>query len=506
LGHEKNCDDTGPLCGHPFSGQADALLNFFCYLYHISLSFMKEHSITSMPNLRQSLNKTLFILIGTYISMSILTYVALKFSDKFNSESIKLSDFLGIIISFASIFTGTVAGIFAYKSLDFARKSEDGQLYIKMMERYSSSDMVDALRTLGSFHKNIENNFHNDLKIWNDQRLGGEKSALKIEEARHKVKYFYRDIMQLFQAGYLNEQLTKRILNTGGRRIFYDLVLPMEKYVNMFEFENEFAPFDKFFHAINEEQKSVSNNLTSICLIPVSVNKDNSSLMLEEINNQKIICHTYQHIINTGVFVKVAVVTNNEDIKKAIEKINGNVFYYPSGYDIETDRILEPIQKGKMDADIIVRIKWNQPFVNKILLEKLLEGFQKTNRKKIVGLMKLNKEISTSQNPNIVRVICDKNNNALYLSRNQNFGNFDQGFFYENIDIIGFTKEALLELPALALGPLYYNERIECLRYVENNMPVNMIVVDEELFEINSKEDLEKVNNIKNESNLPYSG
>jgi hypothetical protein len=161
-------------------------------------------------------------------------------------EAIKISDFITAAIAFASVFIGVVAAILSYRSLYFARLAEEGQLYIKMMERYSSEPMITSLQTLGKFKFYHKENVEEAMQKWYADLDNKVDAAIAIDKARHKVKYFYRDLMQLYQAGYFSEKLTKRILNAGGRYVFNDIVLPMERYRNQLEFEKEFFPFAIF--------------------------------------------------------------------------------------------------------------------------------------------------------------------------------------------------------------------------------------------------------------------
>ena len=172
----------------------------------------------------------------------------------FDSDKLKISDFIAAAIAVASIFIGVVAAVLSYKTLQFTQKAEEGQLYIKMMERYSSEDMLNSLQKLGKFWSEHKNNLDEGLKNWRIALMANDGEAIKIDIARHRIKYYYRDLMQLYQAGYFSRDLTKRILNPGGRHLFKNLILPMEKHRNLYHFEGEYSPFDEFNNELNNEQ------------------------------------------------------------------------------------------------------------------------------------------------------------------------------------------------------------------------------------------------------------
>jgi hypothetical protein len=204
-------------------------------------------------------NKVLLLLSTIYAILIFLTGIFLKKSGMFDDDKLKVSDFLAAAFAVASIFIGVVAAVLSYKTLQFAQKAEEGQLYIKMMERYSSEEMLDSLQKLSAFWSLNQNDLEPALKKWRLALLASDANAIIIDLARHRVKYFYRDLMQLYQAGYFSRDLTKRILNPGGRHLFNNLVLPMENHRNQHLFDGEYSPFNEFNDELNIEQQIRTN-------------------------------------------------------------------------------------------------------------------------------------------------------------------------------------------------------------------------------------------------------
>jgi 3-deoxy-manno-octulosonate cytidylyltransferase (CMP-KDO synthetase) len=64
--------------------------------------------------------------------------------------------------------------------------------------------------------------------------------------------------------------------------------------------------------------------------------------------------------------------------------------------------------------------------------------------------------------------------------------------YYEHIGIYAFRKQALLDFTNWPLSPLENAEKIECLRYLENGVPIRMVITDYMGVEIDTPEDLEK--------------
>jgi len=160
-----------------------------------------------------------------------------------------------------------------------------------------------------------------------------------------------------------------------------------------------------------------------------------------------------------------------------------------------SDRIAEAA--ADMNVDIIVNVQGDEPFVQKNALGKLLKVFEGIEGQKVqvASLMQILKEEKFIEDPNYVKVAVDKNMNSLFFSRstipyprNENISIS----YYEHIGIYAFRKHALLNFTKWSITPLEAAEKIECLRYLENGIPLKMVVTEYMGVEIDTPEDLER--------------
>lgn len=197
-------------------------------------------------------------LVVMYISiaclLAYLSFQLLYITGVVKKDQATVADWVSAVISSLALVSGVVAVLLAYDSIKLTQKAEEGNLYLNLMQRYSDGKMVEALRTLSDFRDTNQSDFNSAIIEWSKKRLTGDEEALKIEKARHMVKYFYRDLMQLVQADYFSRELAKRICNTGGRYIFKEVVLPMDQVINSYIFAGEFDPFDELFEELKTEQ------------------------------------------------------------------------------------------------------------------------------------------------------------------------------------------------------------------------------------------------------------
>ena len=148
-------------------------------------------------------------------------------------------------------------------------------------------------------------------------------------------------------------------------------------------------------------------------------------------------------------------------------------------------------------SDIVVNVQGDEPFVQKEPLEKLLQVFEGENGLKVqvASLMQLMKEQQFINDSNYVKVAVDKNMNALFFSRSPIPYHRDKKFspvYYEHIGVYAFRKQALLNFTAWPITPLEAVEKIECLRYLENGIPLKMVITQYMGIEIDTPEDLER--------------
>ena len=218
--------------------------------------------------------------------------------------------------------------------------------------------------------------------------------------------------------------------------------------------------------------------------------------LMQKLDNKTVIAHTYENTMATRLFDEVMVVTDSQIIFDEITHYGGYVTMSKNTHESGSDRIAEAI--ADIDVDIVVNVQGDEPFVNKEVLQKLLNVFyEKDNNIQVASAMQKIKENKFINDPNYVKVVVDKNMNALMFSRSpipyhRNINM--EPVYYEHIGIYVFRKKALMNFTAWEMTPLEMAEKIECLRYLENGISIKMVISDYMGIEIDTPEDLEKAN------------
>jgi len=214
--------------------------------------------------------------------------------------------------------------------------------------------------------------------------------------------------------------------------------------------------------------------------------------LMQLLGNKTVIRHTYDNTLATGLFDEVIVVTDSEIIYNEIIQNGGSAVMSIREHESGSDRIAEAV--AGMDVDIVLNVQGDEPFVKKEPLEKILNAFE-DERVQVASLMQVLKEEKSIADPNYVKVAVDKNNNALFFSRSPIPFHRDKTtspVYYEHIGVYAFRKQALLNFTNWNLSPLEAAEKIECLRYLENGVPIKMILTEYMGIEIDTPEDLER--------------
>ncbi len=211
---------------------------------------------------------------------------------------------------------------------------------------------------------------------------------------------------------------------------------------------------------------------------------------LVHLGNKPIIQHVYEAVQKLGLPVIVA--TDNEMIFKAVKSFGANVEMTSDKHQSGSDRIAEVVEK--LDYDVIINVQGDEPFIQIEPLKELLQAFED----KTVDVASLMHKIDSKDeitNPNNVKVVCSKEGYALYFSRCPipfNRDKIDAVDYYKHIGVYAYRKSALMDFIKLPMSKLEGIEKLEQLRFLENNYRIKMVKTNYKAIGIDTPEDLVK--------------
>lgn len=211
---------------------------------------------------------------------------------------------------------------------------------------------------------------------------------------------------------------------------------------------------------------------------------------LAKIKGKPMVLHVAEKAEKAVGKNNVYVATENEIISSVVKEAGYRVVLTSDKCATGTDRIAEA--SLEIDADIFVNVQGDEPMINPDDIIKAIEC-KKDNPDAVVNCMsKLNHD-EDCNDKKIPKVVCNRNNYLLYASRNALPGS--KSGRSENVKkqvcIYAFGKEDLLTFHRQGKkSPLEYQEDIEILRFVENEIPVKMLEVSSVSYAVDYPEDI----------------
>ncbi|HLO81223.1 MAG TPA: 3-deoxy-manno-octulosonate cytidylyltransferase [Chitinophagaceae bacterium] len=212
--------------------------------------------------------------------------------------------------------------------------------------------------------------------------------------------------------------------------------------------------------------------------------------LMQMLGEKTVIRHTYENTAATGLFDDVLVVTDSPVIFDEIVSHGGTAVMSRREHESGSDRIAEAVEA--LDVDVIINVQGDEPFMEKQPLEDLLKAFD-DDAVQVASLMHTIDEEEQINNPNIVKVVTDKQGFALLFSRSPiPYKRNPEAFFryFRHIGVYGYRKNALLQFVKWPVSDLENIEKLEQLRYLENGIRIKMVTTPFGAIGIDTPEDL----------------
>jgi 3-deoxy-manno-octulosonate cytidylyltransferase (CMP-KDO synthetase) len=218
---------------------------------------------------------------------------------------------------------------------------------------------------------------------------------------------------------------------------------------------------------------------------------------LAVLGGKTVIQRVYEQAVS--VLPEAWVATDDERIFQAVEAFGGRVVMTRSDHRSGTDRIEEAAQKIGTDADVIINIQGDEPFVQASQLNTLMQLFDHTDTQ-IGTLGKRFDSMDAVTNQNSPKIVCDKDGFALYFSRSiipfvrgEEQATWLQHYPYlKHLGIYAYRREVLHAVTQLPPAPLEVAESLEQLRWLYNGYRIRVGLTDVETVGIDTPDDLKR--------------
>lgn len=224
---------------------------------------------------------------------------------------------------------------------------------------------------------------------------------------------------------------------------------------------------------------------------------------MKDILGMPMIGHVYKRVKMNKTLSEVYVATCDKEIYEYIESIGGKAIMTSDHHERCSDRCAEAMLKieelNAEKCDIVVMVQGDEPLTFPQMIDEAVEPMLNDKDLVITNLVADINDIDAFENLNEVKVVTDKNNNALYFSR-EPIPSRKKGVLEvpmkKQVCIIPFRRDFLLQYNKMKPTPLEIIESVDMMRIIENGGKIKMCHTNYETKAVDTKEDLDLVCNI----------
>ena len=229
-----------------------------------------------------------------------------------------------------------------------------------------------------------------------------------------------------------------------------------------------------------------------VCVIPARLASSRfPKKVLAMLGEKPMLQWVWEAASSVSLFDDVAFAIDDCETARLIDSFEGKHFMTSPDCPSGTDRLIELHTEGKIQGDIWVNWQGDEPFIHQEMIENLLQTTDET-----YDIWSLRKEIEREEDiedPNVVKVVTDSQDRALYFSRSPipyDRDGLENVTYYKHVGIYAYTTHALKQISTLSPSLLEQSEGLEQLRFLENGMNIQVHETSHETLGIDIPDDL----------------
>ena len=240
-----------------------------------------------------------------------------------------------------------------------------------------------------------------------------------------------------------------------------------------------------------------------VCIIPARYGSERlEGKVLYKINGKTVLHRVYERAKKVKGLSAIYIATDDKRISQEAQRLGATVIMTPSDCKSGSDRVAEAAKEIK--ADIYVNIQADEPFLPSEAVEKPLEMMKKDRELYVITSATKIRKIEELYDPNIVKIVFDKDGYTLYSSRalipypSLYFSKNTPALlkkveFYKHIGVYLFRKDFLEIFHSLPVSPLERIEKLEQLRIIEYGYKLKVAVIQKDSPSVDTLEDIKRL-------------
>lgn len=276
-------------------------------------------------------------------------------------------------------------------------------------------------------------------------------------------------------------------------------------------------------------------NLNVIGVIPARyASKRLPFKLLRSLCGKTLLQWTWENASSAGILDKLIIACDHPELEKEAKDFGAEVVMTSVDHSSGTDRIAEAVRD--IDVDIVINIQADEPLLHPSVINNLAQEMLSNSNLVMATAKKRIEDKEEIANPNVVKVICDKSNYAVYFSRfplpffrNHNTSEVNnvsaaklppaccssevreadnreilksdskEAIYYKHLGVYAYTKDFLYTFKNSPRSYLEQAEKLEQLRAIESGYKIKVIETQFDSLGVDTAEDLKRVENILGE-------
>jgi 3-deoxy-manno-octulosonate cytidylyltransferase (CMP-KDO synthetase) len=219
---------------------------------------------------------------------------------------------------------------------------------------------------------------------------------------------------------------------------------------------------------------------------------------LADLDGRPLIEHVYRRAAASRSVDQVIVATDDARIADAVERFGGEARLTSRAHRTGTDRLAEVA--ADLACDLVVNVQGDEPLLEPGMIDEAIAPFVVDPSLTMTTLRRPIHDPADLLNPNIVKVVVDRDGFALYFSRaplpfvrGAGPGFPPPAAAHKHVGLYVYRREFLLTLARLHPTPLEQAEALEQLRVLEHGYRIKTVVTAFDSIGVDTPEDLERV-------------
>ena len=213
---------------------------------------------------------------------------------------------------------------------------------------------------------------------------------------------------------------------------------------------------------------------------------------LISIKGKSLIERVYNQVKKCKNKVDIIVATDSEKIIKHAKSFGADTLMTKADHLSGTERCCEALNIINKPYDLVINVQGDEPLIDPKMIDSIITSYN-ISEDQILTATKKMKYSQTFFNENIVKVEFDKNMIVADFYRKKI--NYKKDFFFKHIGIYAFSKKILNEICLLNPTKKEIDQSLEQLRWLENNYKIRVIETKHDSVSIDTKEDIQNLNN-----------